>query len=57
MKSKMADDSIVFAAESESSTAQLHDVWRILIVDDEEQVHVVTRLYCRDLRLRARALR
>ncbi len=44
MKSKMADDSIVFAAESESSTAQLHDVWRILIVDDEEQVHVVTRL-------------
>ncbi|MGL5270842.1 MAG: response regulator, partial [Selenomonadaceae bacterium] len=40
----MTEDSIVFAAESEAAAVQVHDVWRILIVDDEEQVHVVTRL-------------
>lgn len=40
----MGDNTLVFADEAEIDTATLSDPWEILIVDDEEGVHSVTKL-------------
>ncbi len=43
------DDILVFAEEKDLSEEKKKGIWNILIVDDEPQVHQVTRMVLRDL--------
>ena len=43
------EDILVFADENESAAAGSNGIWNILIVDDEPQVHQVTKMVLRDL--------
>ena len=49
------DDTLMFAAEDEGS-AQHQGSWKLMIVDDEPEVHAVTRLALADLRFQGKAL-
>ena len=40
----MQDDTIIFAEENDVKNYAVQDVWKVLIVDDEVEVHAVTRL-------------
>ena len=40
----MQDDTIIFAEENDVKIYSVQDVWKVLIVDDEVEVHAVTRL-------------
>ena len=40
----MQDDTIIFAEENDVENHEVQDVWKVLIVDDEVEVHSVTRL-------------
>ncbi len=51
----MSDDAIIFAAEDPSRADDLHrpsykKPWKILIVDDDEEVHTITTLVLRQFR-------
>ena len=49
------DDELIFAdeistpAETQAATDASQEVWKVLVVDDEPQVHTVTKLVLRDL--------
>ncbi len=52
-----ADDELLFADEVPQQNAESPpDVWRLLIVDDEEDVHAVTRLVLQDYEFEGRRL-
>ena len=38
------DDELLFADETESAFVENRDAWKILIADDEEEVHAVTQM-------------
>lgn len=50
------DDELVFADEREAGPRVHAEPWQILIVDDEPEVHLVTRLALADLRIEGRPL-
>lgn len=52
----MADDSIVFADEDSPSQSSMQDgaAWKIMIVDDNEDVHSVTRMVLSDFTFEGR---
>ncbi len=49
-------DELVFCEETEAQAPDEHPPWNILIVDDEEEVHRVTRLALRNVFIEERAL-
>lgn len=49
------DDTLMFAAEDDNSTQQ-QGSWKLMIVDDEPEVHAVTRLALADLRFQGKPL-
>lgn len=50
------EEDILFAEEDESSSKVVLDNWKILIVDDEEEVHRVTKLALKDFRFEGKGL-
>ena len=40
----MSDDELLFAEETDAKHTEIVDTIKVLIVDDEEEVHVVTKL-------------
>ena len=56
------DDELIFAdeisvpAEAQPATEAPHEVWKVLVVDDEPQVHTVTKLVLRDLTFKGRRI-
>ncbi|MBO7516168.1 MAG: hypothetical protein J6T61_00300 [Spirochaetia bacterium] len=58
------DDELIFAdeistqAEAQAATATEapQEVWKVLVVDDEPQVHTVTKLVLRDLTFKGRKI-
>lgn len=50
-------DELIFAEEQDTpSTARPHTPWKILIVDDDEEVHTITKLALRNFRFDGRPL-
>lgn len=59
MVSKVTDDDFLFLAEDDSvytPTPQVTGEWHLLIVDDDEEIHTVTRLALSDLLVQGRKL-
>ncbi len=59
MVSKVTDDDFLFLAEDESvytPAPQVTGEWHLLIVDDDEEIHTVTRLALSDLLVQGRKL-
>ena len=52
-----ADDRMVFAPEDHGEPVPAAPAWTVLVVDDDEDVHKVTRLALQALKVRGRALR
>ncbi len=50
------DDALVFADEHLASRVEPREPWLVLVVDDEPEVHAVTRLALADLRIDGRPL-
>jgi response regulator RpfG family c-di-GMP phosphodiesterase len=52
------DDDIVFAEEGDDSLTSFdnHQRWKVMIVDDEEEVHTVTRMVLEDFTFEGRGL-
>jgi len=59
MVSNVTDDELLFLAEDEEiqpTTHQITGEWHLLIVDDDEEIHTVTRLALTDLNVMGRRL-
>lgn len=52
------DDEVIFAEENEEKEAEENDaeVWKVMIVDDDEQVHQVTQLSLGDFRFEGKSI-
>ena len=54
---KYENDELIFLSEdSQSASQELEGVWNILIVDDDEEIHTVTRLALSDLIVKDKSL-
>ncbi|MCH8529834.1 MAG: DUF3369 domain-containing protein [Saccharospirillum sp.] len=49
-------DKLIFAEEQDSPVASAHPPWKILIVDDDEEVHSITRLALKSFQFDGRPL-
>ena len=55
--SKYENDELVFLSEdTPSNTSKITGVWNVLVVDDDEEIHSVTRLALSDLVLNNKSL-
>ena len=54
----LADDELIFADEVQKETeiGQKHEPWKILIADDEEEVHTITRMVLEDFVFEQRSI-
>ena len=50
------DEELLFAQEDESHDARTHGSWKILVVDDEAEVHAITKLALSDFSFDGRSL-
>ncbi|MBU0935209.1 MAG: DUF3369 domain-containing protein [Spirochaetes bacterium] len=50
------DDNLIFAEESGTAAAPVSDAWKILIVDDEAEVHHITKLVLANFQFAGRRL-
>jgi response regulator RpfG family c-di-GMP phosphodiesterase len=53
----LEDDSLLFAEETDVSTGETDSTWKILIVDDDHDIHTVTKLVFQDFSFKGRRLR
>ena len=50
------NDDLIFADENTQQTSETSGTWKVLVVDDEPQVHTVTKLVLRDLTFKGKSI-